>query len=709
VADELERESGRRVVRVELGPLGDPAHVLEAIAAAAGSDESNGGSALEAAATALAGDGALVVLDNFEHLAQAARDIAALLDAAAGVTMLVTSRHVLGITAEHMFPLAPLPLPPVAAQDAVRGSHCDSVLLFAARARARDPSFELTPEVTPAVFEICRRLDGLPLAIELVAARVAMLPPPAIIDHWEDAPGLDAPGALDLPPRQRTLRRALNWSHDLLEPGEQALLRRLAAFPAGFGLPAIEAACAGDGAVLPALELEPLPALGRLVDRSLVERDVGATMEPRYRQLVTVRAYLRDRLAQQGELEAADRLMAETVAVAARRCSDFGSAPEVLDALERELNNIHAALAVLVRTEPSRAVELASVLLGFWRTRHVREGREWLERAMAAGGPTVPVAIRARGLWIAAALAHLLADADACRRFADAALADARAAGDPVTLARALYTRGLSLADADSAAAGAYYRESLALCEQIGDRFGIAVACNDLGELARTAGDHHTAVSYYERAYALTREIGDRAGTARTAHNIAHSMAASGDRERAAQLLLETLAESRRIGHRQNRSIALTALAGVAPPGASARAVAMLLGAARTELGASSTTLEPQDAGPLLDTEAALRAALGPSRLAAAEERGRALGEPDVDRLVARIFQPQPLQADTPLTRRELDVVRLIAAGLTNGEIADRLVLSDHTVHRHVANILGKLDVRSRAAAASVAAEDGLL
>src|SRR4051794_19019027 len=272
VAERIQRD-GARVARVELGPLQDPGLVAEAVAAAVGSDEAHHGSALEAAAAALGDAPILLVLDNFEHLGPAAGVVAALLDAAPGARVLVTSRHVLGLSAEHMFPLAPLSLPGRDEHDLERGRRCESVALFVKRARARDPGFALTDDVAPAVFEICRRLDGLPLAIELVAARVATLPPPALVARWEEVAGLDAPGAMDLPPRQRTLRRALDWSYDLLEPAERALLRRLAAFPGGFGLVAVEAACAGGGGLLQALELQPIPALGRLVDRSLVERE----------------------------------------------------------------------------------------------------------------------------------------------------------------------------------------------------------------------------------------------------------------------------------------------------------------------------------------------------------------------------------------------------------------------------------------------------
>ena len=300
------------VVRVDLAPLEEARLVAEAIAVAAGAGSSRGASALDAAVAALRDEQVLLVLDNFEHVARAAHDVGALLDACSGVNALVTSRHVLGLSAERTLPLAPLATPAV-------DEATPAVALFVARARARDPEFELTPDVAAAVAEICRRLDGLPLAIELAAARVAVLSPPAMLARWDAAVGLDTEGARDLPSRQRTLRSAFDWSYDLLEPDEQALLRRLAAFPDGFDVQAVEAAQRGDGGVLAPLELDPLATLASLVDRSLLHREAGSAAEPRFSMLATVRTYLRGRLAEAGEEAAADVWMAMVCAAAAHR------------------------------------------------------------------------------------------------------------------------------------------------------------------------------------------------------------------------------------------------------------------------------------------------------------------------------------------------------------------------------------------------------
>jgi predicted ATPase/DNA-binding CsgD family transcriptional regulator len=699
------------VVRVDLAPLEDPRLVAEAIAAAAGAGSSRGASALEAAVAALRDASALLVLDNFEHVEPAAADLGALLDACPGMTALVTSRHVLGLSAERTLPLAPLATP---AADAGEAHASAAVALFVARAQARDPTFELTPDVVSSVAEICRRLDGLPLAIELAAARVAVLAPPAMLARWDAAVGLDTVGARDLPSRQRTLRSAFDWSYDLLEPDEQALLRRLAAFADGFDVAAVEAAQRGDGDALGPLALDPLATLAALVDRSLLHRQAGPAAEPRFSMLVTVRSYLRERLAERGERAAADLWMATVCAAAAHdedRVFGAGCSGEELDRLDRELNNLRAALEVLLAQAPSRATDLGADLYRLWSTRHVREGRDWLDRALRAGGADVPPAVRARALFAAVWLAHFQGDYGARGRLAADCLTAARSADDPLLLARALYVAGVAMVDTDAARAEARYRESLALCERLGDGVGIATACNDLGELARTAGAFDEAQAQYGRALELWRAAGDGTGVARGAHNLAQAAREVGDLPRAADLLRESLAASAEMGDRHQRASTLPALVAVAVERQPSIAAATLYGAAEAEIAAAGIVLDPIDAVPFARADTLLQAALGDERARDAQARGGALEPEQTDLLVQRLLSGAEGAASTDgvLSRREREVVGLLATGLTNAEIASRLVLSEHTVHRHVANILVKLGARSRAAAAVTAAERGLL
>jgi non-specific serine/threonine protein kinase len=699
------------VVHVGLAPLEDARLVAEAIAAAAGAGSSRGASALAAAIAALRDRRALLVLDNFEHVEPAAADLGALLDACPGLTALVTSRHVLGLSGEQTLPLAPLSTP---AGDGGETQASAAVTLFVARARARDPGFQLTPDVVASVAEICRRLDGLPLAIELAAARVAVLAPPAMLARWDAAVGLDTVGARDLPSRQRTLRSAFDWSYDLLESDEQALLRRLAAFADGFDVSAVEAAQRGDDGALAPLELDPLSALAALVDRSLLHRAAGSAAEPRFSMLVTVRSYLRERLAEHGEAGAAERWMATVCAAAAHaegRVFGAGSSAAELDRLDRDLNNLRAALEILLVRAPPRALELCVDLHRLWNARHVREGRDWLERALRAAGRDATPALRARALFAAVWLAHFQGDYGARGRLADECLAAARAADDPLLMARALYAAGVALVDTDAAGAEARYRESLALCERLGDDVGIATASNDLGELARAAGALDDAQAQYGRALGLWRAKGDRTGIARGAHNLAQTARDVGDLARAADLLRESLAASAEMGDRHQRASTLAAVAGVAAERQPDIAAATLYGAAEAGIAAAAIVLETIDAEPFARADSALRAALGEERAREAQARGRGLTLEQTDLLVERLLSGDEgsAPADSVLSRREREVVGLLAAGLTNAEIAARLVLSEHTVHRHVANILVKLGARSRAAAAVTAAERGLL
>ena len=701
------------VFTVDLSPLEDPGLVVAAIAVAAEGGLRPGPSARDAVEATLHERRALLVLDNFEHVEPAAADVAWLLEACPQVTVLATSRHVLGLAAERMFALAPLRTPSPDESEPGRAVRAPAVQLFVERARARDSRFQLTPDVLVAVAEICRRLDGLPLAIELAAARVGTLPAPALLARWHEAFGLDTEGVRDLPARQRTLRRAFDWSYELVDPAEQALLRRLACFPGGFGLDAVAAACAGDRDTLVPLEVDPIAALAGLVDRSLVHREPEQAIEPRFFMLKTIREYLLERLSG-AERQALDELLAATCATLAREAGQVlgaGRSREMIDRLDGELNNLRAALDLFVRRDPGRAIALATDLFGLWQGRHVREGREWLERALRAGGDVLAPGVRAQGLLTAGLLAYYQGDHLSHGRMAGEAIAAARSQSGSLTLANALYVEAMALATADHPEAAARYRESLALYLCLGEDGGTASACNDLGELARTAGAFDRAEPLYERALALWRGLHDATGVARAAHNLAQLALGRGEYERARELLRESIAASTSLGDRHQRAIALACLVATSVDDASGRAAATLCGLADAELEAAGVALDPLDARPFRCAQERLRSQLGAGSAQAARARGRKLAPDEARRLIERMLiepdvGPEPRDV---LSKREREVVRLVAAGLTNAEIAAQLVLSEHTVHRHVSNILAKLGTRSRAAAASAAAQRGLL
>jgi predicted ATPase/class 3 adenylate cyclase len=610
---------------ISFAPVADPALVPATLVRSLGVVDRGEAPAEQALVGALAGEQLLLVLDNLEHVLPAAPLVAELLAACPQLSVLATSREPLRLGGEHVFPVAPLRVPVPGQEDDVRAvARAPAAALFLQRARARDPTFELTPGCSAAVAEVCRRLDGLPLAIELAAARVAVLPPAAMLAHWDQALGLDAEGARDLPPRQRTLRRVFDWSYRLLDDGDRALLRRLAAFPGGFDVDAVDAARVGSGAGLPRLALDAVGALGRLVDRSLVRRDQGPDGEPRFSMLMTVRGYLRERLVTAGEAAAADRLMATSRAALAHRAWQVLGAPrsrEQLDRLDRELNNFRAALDVLVADDPERAAELAVELFGLWQGRHVGEGRNWLERALSAGGPALSAGVRARALLTASLLAYYQGDYRAQQRLADQALGVARGADDALTRARALYVSAMALSIAGDSGADAAYRGALALSERLGDRAGMAMACNDLGEAAREAGDAQRAAALYERALGLWRELGDATGVSRAAQNLAQVARQSGDLTRAGKLLREAHAAATGIGDRHQGAIALAGVASVAAARGATVDAATLHGAAEAEVVAAGIALDPLDGEPFRRAGAVLDEELGARRAAIDKRR----------------------------------------------------------------------------------------
>lgn len=336
------------------------------------------------------------------------------------------------------------------------------------------------------------------------------------------------------------------------------------------------------------------------------------------------------------------------------------------------------------------------------------EGRAWIERALGAGGADLPAIALARGRSTAALLAHYAGDAAAERRLAAAGVEAAQEAGDPLALARALYADAMAMSPALPATA-ARYREVLDVCERLGDDPGIAMASNDLAELARQAGALEEARPLYERALRLWQAGGDPSGVARAAHNLGQTMLAGGEVERAAALFGQSLEAAVTIGDRLEGVTACAGLVAVAAARAPDLDAAALQGAVLEELEVLGVTPDRLDRPPFRDAEVALRTALGDDRYAQAVRRGRALPDADRRRLAERLLESRAAVPSDGLSAREVEVVRLLADGLTNGEIARRLVLGEHTVHRHVSNILGKLDVPSRAAAASVAQRRGLV
>ena len=489
------------VVFVDLAPLRDAQFVLPTIAGALGVRERPGQPLLETLCRFLAPKRLLLLLDNCEQVLEAAPEIAALLATCPQLSVLATSRATLRVRGERVFPVSPLPLPPQTLPDVEGLAHVPAVALFLERARASHPAFALTPDTAAAVAAICHRLDGLPLAIELAAAWIHVLPPVALLDRLEQRLLLLTGGSRDLPARQRTMRDAIAWSYDLLAEAEQTLFRRLAVFVGGWTLEAAEVLNDGTG------DLDVLGGLEALMAASLVQAVEHPDGERRFGMLETLREFGMARLVSQGEVDEVSRRHADYFLALAQAggAALGGAAPgEWVTRLEVEQANIRAALSWLRdRGESAAGLRLAAALGGFWRLRSANtEGRAWLETFLAQEGATEESsADRIAALRWAGEIAGLL--------------------GDP-------------------AAAEARLTESLSLARERGDKRGVAAALGAIGSALYQNVDVASCIAPFTEAVELSREVGDVRQTAFLQAFLGGAIALQGDLARGDTLVAES-------------------------------------------------------------------------------------------------------------------------------------------------------------------------
>jgi len=566
------------VVFVSLAAVGEPALVLPAIAQALHLTERDSRTADERLRDFLAAQALLLVLDNFEQVARAGPTIARLLAECRGVKALVTSRAALRVRGEQEFAVPPLDIPDLAHLPALDDlAQYAAVALFVHRARAVKPTFALTPALAPTIAAICVRLDGLPLAIELAAARIKVLSPPALLARL--APGLPllTHGSPDLPERQQTMRRAIAWSYDLLDELEQSLFRRLAVFVGGWTLEAAEAVCSQcdtlaegppDG---PAMEI--LDGLTSLVDKSLVVQGEDADGEHRFRLLELLREYGLERLATHDEARALRQRHAEYyLALAERVEPELHGSDQVawLARLSREHANLRAGLHW---AEESGAVEfglrLGVALWWFWQQQgHMREGREWLERFLSLQQPVDGAGdarLRADALKGAGNLAWRQGDYEPAGKLLEESLGLYRDLGNVAGVAHVLNTLGL-IADGrgDQARATSLYEECLELRRQLHDTSGIACVLNNLAIVACRQEQYAKAIPLYEESLALHRAAGDQGGIAVTLSNLGGATLLHDDLPRAATLLEECVTLCRQLGDKEGIASALSTLGALA-------------------------------------------------------------------------------------------------------------------------------------------------
>jgi non-specific serine/threonine protein kinase len=496
---------------VPLASLADSALVPSAVAQALQVPEQGGRPVVEVLRDHLAGKQFLLILDNCEHLLAAVADLVAeLLAASSRLTVLATSRAPLRLRAEREWEVPPLALPrrPPPPPTAEQLSPFAAVRLFVERAQAVRPGFAVDNASAPAVAEICWRLDGLPLAIELAAARVRLFPPEALLARLEKRLPFLTGGARDAPARQRTLRDAIAWSHDLLDAEEQAVLRRLAAFAGGFTLEAAEAV------VNPGGGLDVVGLVERLCEHSLLRREDGAGGESRFGMLETVREFAAERLAESGDEAAArDAHAAFFAELAGQARTGMEGADEAAwhMRLTVEHANVRTALGwLLERGEAEAALTMAAGVRRFWEFRyHYAEGIGWLERALAASGPA-PTRVRGWGLRSLGNLVFVNGDARRAITLYEEALAIFRGEGDDEGINIALASLAIGrTALGELAAARAAAEEGLAVSRRIGDARGEAYALRGIGFAASVAGDLPAAVAAHEGALAIFRRRGE--------------------------------------------------------------------------------------------------------------------------------------------------------------------------------------------------------
>ncbi len=702
---------------VELAPLADPTLVPQAVASFLRVREQPGRSPTETLSEHLGSKKVLLVLDNCEHLIEACAALAeALLRSCPELRVLATSREALGIVGEVAWPVPSLSLPDLRRLPDVESlPQYESARLFVERAAAVKPDFVLTEQNAAAVAQVCYRLDGIPLAIELAAARAKVLSVEQIATRLDDCFRLLAAGGRTAMPRHRTLQATMDWSHELLPEEERTLFRRLAVFAGGFTLEAAESVCAGE-------ELERgevLELLSHLVDKSLVgAREEGG--EARYRLLEMVRQYGSEKLSESDEAgKFRERHAGYYLALAEEAEPELKGERQVawLERLERDHDNLRAAMRWLLgRGEPEEAARLGWALWLFWGIRgHFAEGRRWMEQALSAKGSAMPASARAKALYVEGMMANYQGDHGSAASLVEESLGLFREINDKLGSAYALSNAGFAaLGQGQHQRAITLTEEAVDLFLEEGEKWGAAIELGFLAVAWRDQGDHGRAKRLAERGLALSREVGERQAISTALYTLATLAQAERDHERARDLFEEGLPVSAELGNETDVAHYLEGLAAVAA------AEGRIVRAARL-WGAEEALLEKIEVGvhtyvpdrSLHQSQiTAARARLSGEAFAAAWAEGRAISpEQAVEYALEQEATPEPTTPEpypAGLSAREAEVLRLVAQGMTNAEVAEKLFISSRTVNWHLGSIYRKLGFHSRTEATRFAVELGL-
>jgi predicted ATPase/DNA-binding CsgD family transcriptional regulator len=723
VAADLVDDYADGVWMIELASLSDPALVARTAASVLGITEPPTRPLNEVIGDSLRSKSALLIFDNCEHVLPAAAElIDGVLQACPGVRVMTTSREALRNTGEVAWRVPPMSLPAAARMvDAEHLMKYEAVRLFVERAAAVAPALPPTLETTQAVVRICQRLDGIPLAIELAAARVRALSVDQIAARLDDRFALLTDGSRTAPPRQRTLQAAIDWSHALLSEPERIVFRRLAVFVGGWTLEAAEAVCAGSEVAASQI----LDLLTQLIDKSLVIAD--AQEETRYRFLETIRHYASDRLAETGESSDVRTRHLDwygDLAQRAERALWTGPGRETwLDRLEAELDNLRSALAWsrVAHDGGDRFLRLAAALLYFWIWRdHYHEGFEWLEQALSRTRGDATLA-RAQALSAAAFLALGLDGSRPVVDWCEEGLMLSREFDDAAAIGRFLRVLALAVDDqGDHERARALLADSLDIYRRTHDTTGVAAALAFLGLIVAGRHDYDAARAAFEESLALSRGCGYDIGVTLALSNLAALALDQGDTRRARDLVAQALRGATTVAFKGVGLMCLVQASRLAAMLGRHTEAARLSGAADGQWSALGGAFIIRFARAGYERSlAGAREALGETAFNAASAEGRAMSlEQALECAIA--FASLPIHVSStrqhadvagpgPLTRREREVAILIAQGLSNRAIAARLVISDRTVETHVQHIFTKLGLEARAQIAAWVVRCGLL
>jgi non-specific serine/threonine protein kinase len=609
-ATELLEEFEDGVFFVRLAPINDAALVASAIAKALDMKETGQLSFVGRFKEKLRDKRMLLVLDNFEHLIVAGPMIVDLLAACPRLKVLITSREILHLSGEHEFFVPPLDLPDADSLPPIETlKEYAGIGLFIQRARAVKPDFKLTQENAQSVVEICARLDGLPLAIELAAARTKLLSLQSLSNRLESRLKLLTGGARDLPVHQQTMRDTIAWSYDLLNEAEQKLFRSVAVFAGGFTLEAAEAICDDT------TEIDVLNGLQSLVDKSLLRRRENESGELRFVMLATIKEYGLELLDGSGEKVELQKHHANYFLTLAEEAETKLRGPQsslLLELLEQEHNNSRAALDYMLENDAESALRLAAALSLFWFYRsHFTEGLAWLEKALNRSGSLLSPA-KAEALRGAGAILRVRSEYDKSRSHLEESLAIGRKIKDKKAITLAL--NGLAIIanhQGDYATANTLLEEALTTSKETNDGWQLAYTYNTMGEMVRSQKNYNSARKFYEDALLQRKEIGNNHMIATVLNNLGYVNDELGEYEAALEFQKESLRVSQQLGDKRGIAISLDGLASLAAKLCQPQRAAHLLGAAMSLRESLGINKDPVDVSLLNRAFANTRASLG--------------------------------------------------------------------------------------------------